>query len=330
MRTGEEGQLQPSVHVPILAEPLMQWLWQPFQEFCELETTAVFLDLTLGGGGHTRLFLKRIRELEQARGWQPGRLCVYAVDQDEESLSRARFFFQEDLASHRLHLHHARWSEVPAWWQSLQASASGTTLKILGLLADLGFSSDQVETPARGFSFRRQGPLDMRLDPSRGVPCDQWLEQVSEQELERVLREWGEEHFSGRIAASLIRARSEGLLPRTTQDLVRCVVRAVPPSARHGRLHVATRTFQALRMAVNQEMEELAVLLQSVCSLLEKGGHLALLTFHSIEDRQVKRAFKDHPAWETQAKKPMQPSWQEVTQNPRARSAKARCLKRLF
>jgi 16S rRNA (cytosine1402-N4)-methyltransferase len=187
-----------------------------------------------------------------------------------------------------------------------------------------------MDDPSRGLSFQAEGPLDMRMDPERGISCREYLFRVSEAELEQVLREFGEERFARRIASAIMQSRREKRLPSTTKELAELVVRAIPPAARHGRIHAATRTFQALRIVVNEELNELDCLLNRVILKLKTGGRVAILSFHSLEDRKVKHAFrgKDVP-FEPLTKKPIEADEVEVRMNPRSRSAKLRVATRI-
>ena len=200
---------------------------------------------------------------------------------------------------------------------------------LLGILADLGLSSDQLNDEKRGFSFRVNAPLHMRMDFKTGETCLDYLMNTPAQKLEEILRELGEERFSRRIAAAIVESRKTRSLPRTTQELAHLVIQAIPPNARHGRIHAATRTFQALRIAVNEELEELDCLLKNVILLLKPGGRAVMISFHSLEDRMVKHSVqkkKDFFKWVY--KKPLQADEQEIRANPRARSAKMRVMER--
>lgn len=305
---------QQTVHVPILAGPITDAILEPFKKLPIDAPLHWIVDCTLGGGGHTGEFLKALAADPQTR-----RHRVLSVDQDAEAIERARQRFDMEIQEGRLELFHGRFSEV--------TKALGGK-PVLGLLADLGFSSDQMDNPERGLSFRFEGPLDMRLDPTRGVSCRDLLFRVSERELEQILSEYGEERFSRRIAGAIINARREGNLPRTTQELAELVVRAVPPPARHGRIHAATRTFQALRIVVNEELKELDCLLERVIMEIVPGGRAAILSFHSLEDRKVKHAFRGE-GWEPLTKKPLEADEAEVARNPRSRSAKLRVAERI-
>jgi 16S rRNA (cytosine1402-N4)-methyltransferase len=182
---------------------------------------------------------------------------------------------------------------------------------------------------SRGICVVRDGPLDMRVVTSQGQTAEEYLRTVSEKELADTIYELGEEHHSRRIARFIIEARAKGELPTTTLALAALVERAVPPPARQGRIHAATRTFQALRIRVNRELEELEKLLSSVILNLEVRGRIAIISFHSLEDRKVKRRFREDDAFEELSKKPIEADEAELAENPRARSAKLRIAERV-
>jgi len=245
---------------------------------------------------------------------------VVAFDQDEGAIERGHERFKAEIAEGRLELVHSRFAEADGWLKDRQ---------VAGLMADLGFSSDQIEDADRGLSFLREGPLDMRLDPSRGRSAREYLQTVTEKDLADAIFELGEERFSRRIAAAILTARREGQLPKTTTAFAELVTRAVPPPARHGRIHAATRTFQALRILVNEELEELDRLLNHVILCVRPGGRVAILSFHSLEDRKVKLAFRDRDgAFLPLTKKPQEADDEELRRNPRSRSAKLRIAER--
>jgi len=302
---------QASVHVPILVRPIVESLVAPFRALSDSAEPHYLVDCTLGGGGHTRQFLEAFASEPRLSHHR-----VIAFDQDVEAIARARKSFDAEIKRGSLEIHHSRFSEAVPFLDHRPC---------LALMADLGFSSDQIDDPARGLSFRGEGPLDMRLDPSRGKSARDFLLQTNEIELEKILSEYGEERYSRRIAQSIVRARQESKLPKTTFELAELILRNVPPEARHGRIHAATRTFQALRILVNDELNELDCLLERVILLLKHGGRVAILSFHSLEDRKVKRLFKDRESlFRGLTKKPIEADEDEIKTNPRARSAKLR------
>ena len=306
-----------TVHIPILVEPIVTALTEPFLNLSPEAEPHYVVDCTLGGGGHTAAFLKSLQTHKVL-----ARHRVLALDQDEGAVERAKITFKNELAQGLLEIAHARFSELP---QIIGERP------VLGLMADLGFSSDQIEDQSRGLSFMKDGPLDMRLDPSRGLSCREYLKQVAETELTRVLFEYGEERFSRQIARSIVDSRQKGALPETTSGLVSLVIRGIPVSARHGRIHAATRTFQALRIVVNEELEELDSLLEHGILLVKPAGRVAILSFHSLEDRKVKIIFKDKTSqFKQTTKKPIEASDEEQLRNPRSRSAKLRIAERVL
>jgi len=217
-----------------------------------------------------------------------------------------------------------------------QALSARGIRQVAGVLLDLGVSSPQLDEPGRGFSFMRDGPLDMRMDTSRGETAAQWLARADENEIREVIRDYGEERFAKQVAAAIVDARSRGPLA-TTRQLAEVVARAV--RTREPGQHPATRTFQALRIHVNQELEELEVTLPQAVSLLAPGGRLAVISFHSLEDRVVKAFIREHSTGDKLPRgvpvraseipapllkpvgKAVKPSAAEVARNPRARSA---------
>lgn len=257
-------------------------------------------------------------------------------DRDPEAVAHARAALGRDG---RCTVWHARLSELPE-----RLEAAGLAGKVDGLLADLGVSSPQLDDPARGFAFRGTGPLDMRMDPSAGEPAADLLHRLSVRELAALLRRFGEERSARRVAEAVAAAREAGTPVRTTGELAALVeeVLAWPEPGRHP----ATRTFQALRIAVNDELGELDAFLERAVDLLAPGGRLAVISFHSLEDRRVKRAIRNAsrvgdlppsvpvaPAGLRPRLKPLgrgeRPTAQEVAENPRARSAVLRVAERL-
>jgi 16S rRNA (cytosine1402-N4)-methyltransferase len=287
-------------HVPVLRREVLEVLAP--------RAGGVYVDATLGAGGHAESVLET-----------PG-TRVIGADRDEAALGLAR----RRLArfGDRVTFVHASFSELP---ERLATVGVGPAA---GLLADLGVSSMQMDDPGRGMSFRLEGPLDMRMDPSRGPTAAELVDALDDDALADVIYRYGEERRSRRVARCIKQARAAGEL-ETTLDLRRAVVRAVGP-ARVGGVDPATRTFQALRIAVNDEMREIEALLAAGPSLIEANGVMAVISFHSLEDRLVKRAFRDRSVWQPVTKKPIVPGDDEVAENPRARSAKLRAARRLI
>jgi len=286
----------------------------------------VWVDGTYGRGGHATALLSALDDTA----------CVWLVDQDPQAIQLAHSRHGDD---HRCRILQARFSDLGGVLRD-----EGLAGHVMGILLDLGVSSPQLDDPARGFSFMREGPLDMRMDNSRGETARQWLDRVDEKTLARVLREYGEERFARRIARVIGAARETGELPDTTTGLASLIAEAVP-RAEPGR-HPATRSFQAIRIHINDELGALDALLEDVCELLGPGGRLVVISFHSLEDRRVKRFINRHsqvgglPAGagrvppEKQPKlrrvgRACRPTESEVRVNPRARSAILRVAERL-
>ncbi len=269
-----------------------------------------YVDCTVGYGGLGVDILARS---------EPGGVFV-GIDQDAEAVRAAR----ERLRGFRCEVHIIRGN-----FRELQEQVHGAGIaKVDGIVFDLGLSSPQVDQPERGFSFSSSGPLDMRMDQSAQLSAADLVNGLSEPELADVIYQYGEERYSRRIARAVVHARQASPLC-TTRDLVSVIERAVPPVYRRGRIHCATRTFQALRIAVNQELEVLEPAIRQAAELLRQGGRLCVLSFHSLEDRIVKhtlRALSKGPGatLSVLTKKPQVPSEEECRRNPRARSAKLR------
>ncbi len=269
----------------------------------------VYADATLGGGGHAEGILERSAP--------DGRLV--GIDRDTEAL---------EAAGRRLARFGARVTLVHGAFAELGRVLSGAGVpRVHGLVADLGVSSPQLDRAERGFSFRAEGPLDMRMDPSAGETALELIARLGERELADVLYQLGEERKSRPIARSIKRSYEAGEL-ETTEDLRRAVVRAIGPR-RSGGVDPATRTFQALRIAVNDELGQLDALLAQLPEVLEDGGVAAIISFHSLEDRRVKQRFRGDPALEPLTKRPRVAGEDEQRENPRARSAKLRAARRV-
>jgi 16S rRNA (cytosine1402-N4)-methyltransferase len=280
----------------------------------------VYVDATFGRGGHTRLLLDKLA----------GDARVIALDRDPQAVAAAA-----SIQDARFHMLHASFSQLS------DALAAMGVMHIDGLLLDLGISSPQIDTPARGFSFRFDAPLDMRMDPTQGGPVSAWLNRASEQEITEVIRGYGEERFAARIATAIVSRRQEQPITRTG-ELASLVARAV--RTREGAQDPATRTFQALRIFINREFEELKAVMEQAVSLVKPGGRVAVISFHSLEDRLAKQLLAKPVAdarlrtlpvrgeiaplgpWQPLAK--TKPSAQEIQDNPRARSAVLRVAQR--
>ncbi|MEK7866157.1 MAG: 16S rRNA (cytosine(1402)-N(4))-methyltransferase RsmH [Planctomycetota bacterium] len=287
------------VHVPVMVEEVLRYL-RP-------EAGGVFYDLTLGLGGHAHALLSRA----------PADARLYGLDRDPEALSRARerlaAFGERAVTRHGSFADLAEVAEVDSWPTAT------------GILLDLGVSSPQIDVGGRGFSFRREGPLDMRMDPTSGVPACDWIERVSTKELAHALREYADEFRAEAIARRI----HESLPIRTTRDLVRVIERVLPP--RRGSPHPAMRTFQALRIAVNDELGALERGVRAAAGRLAPGGRIVVLSYHSGEDRIVKCFLRDEARagrLVVLTRRPERPTIEESGRNPRADSAKLRAAER--
>ncbi len=268
----------------------------------------LFVDCTLGGGGHTEAIL------EAAEG-----VRVIGFDCDPSAI---------DAAAERLERFGDRVSFVRSTFEALEPCLRDRGIdRVDGLVADLGVSSPQIDDPDRGLSFRAEGPIDMRMDPDGEQTALDLIARLRQEELADVIYQLGDERRSRRIARCIKQALAAGELT-TTLELRRAVVRAVGPR-RVGNIDPATRTFQALRIAVNRELEQLEQLLSSTTELVRPGGTAAFISFHSLEDRMVKRAFQQRELWQRQSAKPLAPSEREQASNPRSRSAKLRAATRV-
>jgi 16S rRNA (cytosine1402-N4)-methyltransferase len=288
-------------HVPVLPAEVLDAL--------AVAAGQVVVDATVGAGGHSRLLAERLGP--------SGRLI--GLDQDAAMLELARPRL-EGLPVTLVQANFDRLREV--------LDARGIE-KVDAVLADLGVCSDQLDDPERGLSFGQPGPLDMRLDATQGEPASALLKRLNERDLADLIYQYGEERFSRWIARKIVEVRKRTPLQTTEQlaDLVRgCVPR--PRGQRHP-LDPATRTFQALRIAVNDELGALDRLLAALPRCVIPGGRAAIISFHSLEDRRVKQAFRDRSTWQALTRKPIQASEDEVRNNPRARSAKLRAAVRV-
>ena len=292
-----EAQTQTAfVHIPVLSRELIAGL--------EIRPGGEYLDATVGGGGHSLLLLQAAENIQ-----------LTAIDQDSDALAAARVKFEQTEPS---------LLERVQFWQGNFAQYQPKGKQFDGIIADLGVSSYQFDQPERGFSFRHTAPLDMRMNQQQSLTAAEIINHWDEKELADIFYHYGEERLSRRIAKRIIEKRPF----QTTTELADAIANCVPGSYRHGRIHPATRVFQALRIAVNQELTCLEKFLDQAQNWLKPGGRIGIISFHSLEDRIVKHRFKDSPILQVLTKKPIQPQPDELNQNPRSRSAKLRLAER--
>ncbi len=295
------------IHVPVLAAEILQWL--------EPRPGQVIVDGTLGGGGHTRLMAERLAKTEGGRLKDESGF-VLSLDRDPAAIAAA----ERNLAGLAVKVANANFCELPDVLDSVGIAA------VDGVLLDLGLSSDQLADQERGFSFESGGPLDLRFNREEGESAASLIARLGERELADVIYQYGEERFSRRIARRIVERRSERPI-QTAAELADLVRRCVPRSK--DRIDPATRTFQALRIAVNCELESLDLALQRVPDRLKPGGRFAIISFHSLEDRRVKEAFRTDARLRPLTTKPVRASEEDVYRNPRSRSAKLRVAERI-
>ncbi len=307
-------------HRPVLLDECIEAL--------NLRPDGIYVDGTAGGGGHSSVIASHLGE--------DGLLV--AIDQDENAIAAAG----ARLApfGERARVVRSNFCEIAKVCEELEIAA------LDGVLLDLGVSSHQLDTPERGFSYNADAPLDMRMDKRNPLDARRVVNEYSEQQLRRILFEYGEEKFSGRIAANIVAARAVAPI-ETTGELVDIIKRSMPAAAREGGHHPAKRSFQAIRIEVNGELSVIEPAIRSAVKLLRPGGRMAIITFHSLEDRIVKQSFAslaqgctcprdlpvcvchNRPQVELTARKPILPSSEELEQNPRSRSAKLRVITKL-
>ena len=306
-----------NAHVPVLLGPVLDGL--------NLKPDGCYVDGTFGRGGHSREILRQLGE--------NGRLI--AIDRDPQAIAAAPEVLAADP---RFELIRGDFAQLETF-----IGERGLVGRVDGLLFDLGVSSPQLDEADRGFSFLRDGPLDMRMDPDSGMPASEWLANVKEQELKLVLKKYGEEKYAHRIARAIVTARDEAPISRTAQ-LARIVEEARP--ARGEKIHPATKTFQAIRIAINEELQQLETVLHQALDALKRGGRLCVVSFHSLEDRIVKRFMRDASRESEQYRgmpdvpaeyrpklkivgKAITATSEEIAANPRARSARLRIAERI-
>ena len=289
-----------SVHTSVLPAEVMSFL--------AVKPGMRVVDGTLGGGGHTRL-------LAEAVG--PDGLVI-AVDRDPIAIERGA----RELAGLPVRFAQANFRDIPEVLDAVGLDA------VDAVLLDVGLSSDQLSDESRGFSFDSDGPLDLRFDPTEGEPAWRMVNRMKPESLADIIFEYGEERFSRRIARKIAAVREKQPI-RTAREFARIVTSAIPKQHPPPRIHPATRTFQALRIAVNEELKSLRIALERIPTRLVPGGRLAVISFHSLEDRLVKQAFRNTQVWECLTRSPIAASNEEVLRNPRSRSAKLRAAARL-
>jgi 16S rRNA (cytosine1402-N4)-methyltransferase len=267
----------------------------------------IFVDGTLGGGGHTRAIAERV----QPEG------KVIALDRDPAAIAVA----EQNLAGLPVQFVNENFCDLPEVLPEIGVE------KLNGIVLDLGLSSDQLADSTRGFSFDADGPLDLRFNPLLGEPASRLVNRLSAEHLADLIFHFGEERFSRRIARKIVEQRHQHSI-ETARELADIVRRSVPAAAHKQRIDPATRTFQALRIAVNDELKSLEIALRRLPDCLKSGGRLAIISFHSLEDRRVKEAFRNDDRLELITKKPITPHEAEIARNPRSRSAKLRIAER--
>ncbi len=294
-----------SQHIPVLVEEVMNLLR------CEAHKT--YVDATVGGGGHALEILKRT---------SPDGIVI-GIDWDEEAVAEAKGALVP--FGERIKIFRENFVHLPDLLEALNIS------EVDGILLDLGLSSLQLEKKERGFSLKGEGPLDMRMDQRINRTAADLLDVLSFQELESTLREFGEERWAKRIAKALVHEREKKPI-ETTQELRQIVHRAIPRRFHSRKIDPATRTFQAFRIRVNEELENLGRILETGWESLKRGGRICVISFHSLEDRMVKEAFRRldrDGVIRGITKKPITPSEEEKQRNPRSRSAKLRCAEKV-
>ena len=300
-----------SFHIPVLTEEVI--------EFLLVKKNGTFLDVTSGFGGHSAAILE---ELDGG--------SLIATDQDPEAV---RFLKSKFITEERISIHQARFSELHKLFSANNFD---------GILADIGVSSYQLDTAERGFSFMKDGPLDMRMNQNIGEDASSWLNNASEQEISNIIWKYGEEKKAKRIAKAIVEARKSFKI-RTTKELAEIILEETPRRF-NDKKHPATKTFQAIRIFINNELEELDLLLDFISKHLKIGGRTCIISFHSLEDRMVKRFFRDHSRRDPKLSKlpnladdslfklvtkAIKPSENEMNINPRSRSATLRVIERI-
>jgi 16S rRNA (cytosine1402-N4)-methyltransferase len=281
------------LHVPVLSQELIVGL--------NIRPGGHYLDATVGGGGHSRLILESAPDV-----------VVTAIDRDAQAIAAAKANLEH--YGNRVH-----------FWQGNFADYKPLTLQFDGIIADLGVSSAQFDIPERGFSFRHSADLDMRMDQRQSLSAADVINHWNEAQLADAFYKYGEERLSRQIARRIVEQRPF----KTTTQLAEAIAHSVPRKYRYGRIHPATRVFQALRIVVNQEIASLETFLEAAPNWLKPGGRIGMISFHSLEDRIVKHSLRDSPLVQVLTKKPVIPQEKELQENPRSRSAKLRLAERI-
>jgi 16S rRNA (cytosine1402-N4)-methyltransferase len=293
------------LHIPVMCGEIINYL--------NLAAGKTIVDATIGMGGHS---------LKIIEGILPGGKLI-GIDRDEDAIKTASSRLSDRSSS--CQFVYGNFIDID------KILTEAGVQKVDGILLDLGVSSAQLEDPSRGFSFQSEGPLDMRLDRNSYISAYDLVNNLNEEELSELLWNFGEERWHNRIARYLVQEREKHPIS-TTLELSQAVSRAIPYRYRHYRIHPATRTFQAVRIAVNRELESLEIVIRKAVELLEKNGRICVISFHSLEDRIVKFSFRDFAAKgliKIITPKPLVPADEEVRQNPKSRSAKLRVAERL-
>ena len=291
------------LHKPVMVEEVLDYL--------NPQTGQVIIDCTVGGGGHASKIMSKIK---------PNGLLI-GIDKDMEILQTAKQHLSE--IGNIFKLYHADYSEID------EVLRQAGTDKVNGVLLDLGSSSMQFDQAERGFSFSKEGPLDMRMDRSQGITAKDLIHRLSEQKLEELFSKYGEERWSRRIARAILKEENDTGITSTRQ-LANIIERAVPRGK--SKIHPATRVFQALRIAVNKELESLEVFLNKIHNYMTVGARIVVISFHSLEDRIVKNKFSERAKqniFQILTKKPITPGEAEIERNIRCRSAKLRAAERI-
>jgi 16S rRNA (cytosine1402-N4)-methyltransferase len=281
------------LHVPVLSQELIEGL--------AVQPGGHYLDTTVGGGGHSQLILEAAPDVR-----------VTAIDRDIDAIAAARAKLEH-------------YGDRISFWQGNFADYEPLTLQFDGIIADLGVSSAQFDIPERGFSFRHSADLDMRMDRGQSLTAADVINSWDETQLADAFYKYGEERLSRQIARRIVEQRPF----QTTTELAEAIAHSVPRKYRYGRIHPATRVFQALRIVVNQELSSLETFLNKAPNWLKEGGRIGIISFHSLEDRLVKHSLKDSPLLRVLTKKPVIPQEKELEENVRSRSAKLRLAERI-